>query len=830
MTIKKVVIIGGVAGGATAAARLRRLDEQMEIVMVERGEYISFANCGLPYHVGGSIKERRKLLLATPELMKARYNIDVRVRSEAIQIDRDARAVVINNLETGEVYRESYDHLILSPGAQPVRLPIPGIDLPSVLSLRNIPDMDRIIERANQTPNGRAVVVGGGFIGVEMAENLRERGFAVTLVEAAEQVMTPIDRELAAIVHEQMRAHGVLLRLGEMVASFTEEGGETLVHLKSGGVIRTDLVILATGVRPEVKLAQEAGLELGPRGGVKVNAQLLSSDPHISVIGDAAEVPAFGGAGQTWVPLAGPANRQARLVADRIAGLPITFTGVQGTSIAKVFDLTVAATGKNEATLKREGTPFHSVVTTSNSNASYYPGAQPLTLKLLFSPDGKILGAQAVGGKGVDKRMDVLATAMRLGGTVDDLAALELAYAPPYSSAKDPVNILGYVAGNLLRGETRFVDWRAVFDRDSERTVLLDVREEAEWQVDHLAGAYHIPLGELRARVGELPKEKEIFVYCAVGQRAHTAVRILQQLGYNVANIKGGFRILKAVRDDLVASGSGTADGRPEAGQRRGDGKSGDDRVAHSTQSAERPARVLRVDACGLQCPGPIMEVYNAIKGLQGGEILEVTATDPGFWGDVAAWCDRTGHRLVSREREAGVITARIQKGGGKPVREATAEADGKTMVIFSGDLDKAIASFIIANGAAAMGRPVTLFFTFWGLNILRKPTGPVPPKGLVERLFGWMMPRGSTRLGLSQMNMGGLGARMIRWLMKRKRVASLEELIAQAQANGVRLVACQMSMDLMGITQDELIDGVEVGGVASMLAAAEASNMSLFI
>lgn len=363
MANKKVVIIGGVAGGATAAARLRRLDESMTIVVLERGEHISFANCGLPYHVGGSIKERRKLLLSSPEQMKARFNIDVRVKSEVLRIDRAAKAVEVK-APIGEVYMESYDHLVVSTGAAPLRPPIPGIELDSILSLRNIPDMDRIIAKADQTPNGRAVVVGGGFIGVEMAENLIERGYDVTLVEAAEQVMTPVDREMAAIVHNQMREHGLKLRLGETVAAFSQEGAQTLVQLKSGEVMPTDLVILAIGVRPESKLAKEAGLELGARGGVKVNAQLLSSDPNISVIGDVAEVPGFGSESLTWVPLAGPANRQGRLVADRIAGLDVTYTGVQGSSIAKVFDLTVAATGKNETALKLEGTPYYSVVTT----------------------------------------------------------------------------------------------------------------------------------------------------------------------------------------------------------------------------------------------------------------------------------------------------------------------------------------------------------------------------------------------------------------------------------------------------------------------------------
>lgn len=547
--MRKIVIVGGVAGGATAAARLRRMDEMAQIVIFERGEHISFANCGLPYHVGGVIRHRQSLLLLTPETMKRRFNVDVRIHHEVARIDREAHAVEVRNLLTGETLAEPYDHLILSTGAAPVRPPIPGIDLPTVLTLRNLPDMDRIIAAAGAHPGGKAVVVGGGFIGLEMAENLRHKGIAVTLVEMADQVMTSVDRDMAALIHQHLRAHGVDLRLKDGVTQF-EPGA---VHLRSGQRLPADVVILAIGVRPEARLAAEAGLEIGPRGGVRVGPDLLTSDPDISAIGDMAEVPAFGSSENTWVPLAGPANRQGRLVADRLAGLKIRYDGIQGTGIAKVFDLTVASTGKNEAALRREGVPFQSVVTHSNSHAGYYPGATPITLKLHFSPEGKILGAQAAGLDGVDKRIDVLATAMRLGGTVEDLTRLELAYAPPYSSAKDPVNIIGYVASNVLNGHSRLVDWRYVSQRDRQQTVLLDVREHVEWHAGHIPGAVHIPLGSLRDRLGELPADKEVIVYCAVGQRAHTATRILLQNGFNAANLTGGFRLYQTVAQHIQA-------------------------------------------------------------------------------------------------------------------------------------------------------------------------------------------------------------------------------------------------------------------------------------
>jgi NADPH-dependent 2,4-dienoyl-CoA reductase/sulfur reductase-like enzyme/rhodanese-related sulfurtransferase len=548
----KVVIVGGVAGGATTAARLRRRDESAEIVLFERGAHVSFANCGLPYHVGGVIADREKLLLLTPERMRERLRVDVRVRHEVVGIDRAAREVQVRDLASGRVFRDRYDHLVLSTGATPIRPPLTGVDLPGILTLRDLPDMDALLAAARASPRGRAVVVGGGFIGLELAENLRHRGLDVALVEAAEQVMMPLDREMAALVHEALREAGVDLRLREAVTSFSREGDGLAVHLRSGGALRADLVALAVGVRPDARLAAEAGLALGPRGGVRVDASLLTSDPAISAIGDVAEVPELNGDGAGWVPLAGPANRQARLVADRLTGRPTPYTGAQGTSIAKVFDVVAGSTGKNEAALRRAGVPFLSAIVHGSSHAGYYPGATQLALKLLFSPSGRILGAQAVGRDGVDKRLDVLATALRLGAGVDDLAALELAYAPPFSSAKDPVNILGYVAGNALHGEERFVTWRDVLAHDASRAVLLDVRELAERARGALDGSVHIPLDALRERHGELPRDRPIHVYCAIGQRAHSAVRLLAQLGYEAANVSGGYRTVRAIRDDLA--------------------------------------------------------------------------------------------------------------------------------------------------------------------------------------------------------------------------------------------------------------------------------------
>jgi len=553
---KRVVIIGGVAGGATLAARLRRVDEQAEIILLERGEHISFANCGLPYHVGGVVAERGSLFLSSPQTLQTRYRIDVRTGHEAVRIHRDTQEVEVCARTTGVTYRLGYDHLVLATGAEPIRPPIHGRDLDLVFTLRTISDMDRIIAAAERHPGERAVVVGAGFIGLEIAENLHHRGLQVTLVEMMDQVLPKrLDRDMAALLHQHLRSQGIDLRLRQQVSGFfaRERGGLT-VELGSGDALNASLAVLAVGIRPEAKLAAEAGLALGPRGGVLVDDQLLTSDPHISAVGDVAEVPAFGG-GTTWVPLAGPAQRQGRLAADQIAGLPIQYTGIQGTGIVKVFALTAAFTGKTEATLKREGEPFHSIVVWPSSNAAYYPGASQMALKLHFGPKGEILGAQAVGASGVDKRIDVIATALRLGATVDDLAALELCYAPPYSTPKDPVNVAGYAAGNVIRGE-EVVTWRDVMQRDPITTVLLDVREPAERASDRIPDSLHIPLGQLRNRLDELPRDKKIIVYCAVGLRAHIAVRILEQNGFQAANLTGGMRLYAPVRDDLKLVGA----------------------------------------------------------------------------------------------------------------------------------------------------------------------------------------------------------------------------------------------------------------------------------
>ncbi len=835
----KVLIVGGVAGGASAAARLRRLDENAEIILFERGEHISFANCGLPYYIGDVIAEREKLLVTTPDTMRERFRVDVRTLHEVMSIDPKGHRVRVRNYQDGQEYEETYDKLILSPGANPIKPPLPGIESGRVFTLRSIPDTDAIKGYVTEHRPQRAVVVGGGFIGLEMAENLLQMGMQVDLVELAPQVMTTIDREMAAFVHEHLREKGVNLHLNNGVAGFTEQpDGSILVAVNQGGPLPADLVVLAIGVRPDSRLAREAGLQVSSSGAIVVNRRLQTSHPDIYALGDAIEVEDFVTGRRGPIPLAGPANKQGRIAANNIVGIEEEYQGTQGTAIVKVFDLVVASTGNSERILRSAGVPFESIIIHPGSHAGYYPGALPMTIKLIFAPDtGKILGAQIVGYDGVDKRIDVLATAIRFGGTVFDLQGLELAYAPPFSSAKDPNNMAGYVAGNVINGHMPIAHWGDVESMRNDGAFILDVRDPIETEMGAIDGAVNIPVAELRSRLSEVPKDRPVLVYCAVGLRAYVAVRVLSNHGYTqVKNLSGGFKTYDTITRDLAAVGSGPSpDGSGGGSKETAAALEPLTEVGPSAPAAEQPELVL--DACGLQCPGPIMQVFGKMKSMNPGQILRVKATDPGFARDISAWCSRTGNNLLDSGREKDAFYAVVQKGdpGLKAISGSTAKApaaanEDKTIVVFSGDLDKAIASFIIANGAAAMGRKVTMFFTFWGLNVLRRPENLAIKKPLLDKMFGAMMPRGSSRLQLSKMNMGGIGAKLIRKVMQDKNVDSLEALIGQAKLAGIRLVACQMSMDVMGIRPEELIDGVEIGGVASYLAAAEESNVNLFI
>ncbi|EMU3328939.1 FAD-dependent oxidoreductase [Vibrio cholerae] len=561
----KIVIIGGVAGGASAAARARRLSEDAEIIMFERGPYVSFANCGLPYHIGGDIKERSNLLLQTPESFLARFNVDVRTMNEVLRINRAAKTITVRNLLDQSEYDENYDFLLLSPGAGPVIPPIPGIQNPLTHSLRNIPDMDKIIQTLQMNKPEHATVVGGGFIGLEMMEAFHHLGIKTTLIEMADQVMTPVDREMAGFAHAEIRAKGIDLRLGAALKSVeyrpaatlpSAESGESLEHkhvegeldlvLSNGDTLTTDILIMAIGVRPETKLAAEAGLQLGELGGIWVNEQMQTSDPAIYAVGDAVEEKDFVTGKQTLVPLAGPANRQGRMAADNMLGRNESYQGTQGTAICKIFDLAVASTGKNEKQLKREGIAYEKVYVHTASHASYYPGAEVVSFKMLFDPQtGKIFGAQAVGKDGIDKRIDVMAVAQRAGMTVEQLQHLELTYAPPFGSAKDVINQAAFVATNLIKGDAKAIHFDEIDNLTNEQ-VLLDVRNPMELQnMGYLPGAINIPVDQLRQRMDELPKDKEIVIYCQVGLRGNVAYRQLVNNGFKARNLIGGYRTYK---------------------------------------------------------------------------------------------------------------------------------------------------------------------------------------------------------------------------------------------------------------------------------------------
>lgn len=816
---KKIVIIGGVAGGATAATRLRRLNETDQIILLEKGEYISFANCGLPYHVGGVIKERDNLLLQTVEGMHAQYDLDIRNFSEVTKINPETKSVTIYHHQTKETYEERYDQLILSTGAKAIVPPITGLaTATNVFSLRNIPDMDQIQAYIKTQNVQTATVIGGGFIGLEMMENLVELGIDVQLVEMAPQVMPNVDFELAQQIHQQINLHGVNLILNDGLKEF-QEAGKRLV-LTSGQVLQSDLTILSIGVTPENTLAKEAGLTLGFRGGVKVDHHFQTSQKDIYAIGDMIEVTDFVTQEATHVPLAWPANRQGRLVADVLNGLPIHYPGTAGTSVAKVFELTIAATGNSERLLKQKGIDYQAIHLHPNSHAGYYPGASPIHLKLLFDSSGKILGAQAIGTKGVEKRIDVIATAMRFGAKADELASIELAYAPPYSSAKDPVNLLGYTADNLLNQRVRTFQWHEVDALLEKQAFFLDIREEFELATGKLADPTWIPLNQLRQRLTELPKDKMIYVYCQVGQRGYNAARLLMAHGFEVKNLDGGYKTYKQAKYQLKLV-------TPKA-------------PAVSTQTTNAPitnqpkAPMIELDACGLQCPGPILKVKQAIDQMEDGQQLKIVASDFGFSADIAAWCENTGNTLLSSDLTNNQVNVLIEKGqvGSSDVPVLTEGVlretkEGATMVVFSGEMDKVLASMIIASGAAAMGKDVTIFFTFWGLSALKKQR--IKKSGLAK-MFDMMLPKGAASLPISSMNMGGLGNKMIKHVMKQKNVESLPKMIEQANQLGVKFVACTMSMDIMGIEPAELYDFVEYGGVATYLGDSESANLNLFI
>ena len=814
----KHIIIGGVAGGATAAARIRRADESAEIIMLEKGKYISYANCGLPYYIGGTIEKREKLFVQTPETFGKRFMVDVRVENEVMEIDPQLNAITIKDAN-GKLYNETYDKLLLSPGANAVRPPFPGIDSQGIFTLRNVDDTDNIKNFINSHKIRDAVVVGGGFIGLEMADNLHHTGAHVSIVEMGNQVMAPVDFSIASYVHQHLLQKGISLKLQKGVDRFVQKGERIEVFFNSGESIITDMVILSIGVHPDTSLARKAGIKIGETGGIWVNEYLETSAKDVYAVGDAIEFP-HPLTGKPYLNLlANPANRQGRIVADNMVfGNTTEYEGAIGTSIAKVFDMTVASTGLAAKKLKQMGIEYISSTTHSGSHAGYYPDALMITIKLTFDPNnGKLYGAQAVGYDGVDKRIDEIAILIKKGGTISDLMKTEHAYAPPFSSAKDPIAIAAYTANNIINGTMPIVLWRDIADINPEETFLLDVRTAAEFSFGTIKGATNIPLDELRERIDELPHDKQIIIFCAVGLRGYLAQRILMGHGFeNVKNLSGGYQTYSTATAPLTNIIS-------EMKQ--------ESNINIDTQTIDYDNKTVKINACGLQCPGPVMKLKQAIDSVSKGERVEIMATDAGFARDAQAWCNTTGNKMISNIEERGKYTVMIEKCAPKACTISTScDGKAKTLIMFSDDLDKALATFILANGAAATGQKTTIFFTFWGLNVIKKVSKPKVKKDIFGRMFDMMLPTHSLKLHLSKMSMFGIGDKMMRHIMKIKSIESLENLRQQALDNGVEFIACQMSMDVMGVKREELLDEVTVGGVATYMERADQANMNLFI
>ena len=809
--MKKVLIVGGVAGGASTATRLRRLDESLEIVIFEKGEYVSFANCGLPYYIGDIIQNRESLLVQTPESLKVRFNLDVRVNSEVVGVNGKDKKVKVKT-KNGEEYEESFDFLVLSPGAKPIFPAIKGIENKKIFTLRNINDMDKIKAEIKNNGVKKTVVVGGGYVGIETAENLKHLGIDVTLIEAAPHILAPFDSEISNILEYELVNNGIELMTSEKVVEFQEDANKIIIKLESGKIVTTDMVILSIGVSPDTKFLQGSGINLGERGHILVNENLETNIDGVYALGDSILVKNYITNQNVGIPLAGPANRQGRIVAGNIVGRNEKYKGSLGTAIIKIFELTGASTGLNERSLKQLNITYEKIYLHPNNHAAYYPGASPISIKALYNKENKqILGAQAVGISGVDKFIDIMATSIKFKATIDDLAELELAYAPPFLSAKSPANMVGFIGQNIEDDLLEQVFMEDLKKYDEKKTIILDIREELELIGGKFDNSINIPLSELRKRYTELPKDKEIWTYCAVGLRGYIATRFLSQKGYRVKNLAGGIKSEEKVIVNTQKESSLTKEGN---------------------SNIEKEEDYL--DLSGLSCPGPLVKIKEKIDKLGEDEKLKVKVSDPGFYNDIQAWSKVTKNSLLSLDKKDGLTYATLQKGQTSKVIEKNQENviiednSNMTMVVFSGDLDKAIAAFIIANGALTMGKKVTMFFTFWGLSILKKKN--LAKKSFIEKMFAMMLPKNSQDLPVSKMNFFGIGAKMIRSVMKKKNIMSLEELMKKAKDLGVNITACTMSMDVMGISKEELIDGINYGGVGQYLGEAEKSNNNLFI
>ena len=840
----KILIVGGIAGGATAAARLRRLNEENEIIIFEKNEHISFANCGLPYHIGGVIKNEEALIIQTAEKMKSRFNIDVRIKTKVKKIDAERKVVIATDLSTGESFEESYDKILLSTGAELVIPEIKNINSSRVFSLRNTDDMKKIMTHIKENNVKKSVVVGAGFLGMEMAENVFNLGIQTTIVESLGQVLNSADKELAAKIHQNIKDNEVELHLNSTVVEIVDEENKSVVKLVKAQEkdiiinIETEMIILATGVKPNINLAVSAGCNTDEKLGVLVDDNMQTTVKDIYAVGDMIAVKNYISKNQTNIPLAWSATRQGRLAADAMLERKTqqVYKGTMGTRIVKTFDYTVGVTGLNEKQLKESGLTYgkdYYVATIEENNiVGYFPGAAALTLKVMFSKNGKILGAQGIGTKGVDKRIDVLATAIRCDMHVAELQELELACAPQFNSAKDPVNVLGYYAENILNGEVKVCKLDELENLLSkENYEVLDVRTAEEREVGSIPNSLHIELENLRTKMNELNKEKTYIVYCQVGFRGYVAYKLLVNSGYKALNLDGGYKLWEpnsceqsnvGIFKETNIENESTSSGIKIIGEERN----------------LEDMKIIEVDACGLACPGPILKTKKTMEEMAVGDILKITSSELGFKKDIKVWAEKTGNKLIGAEKVGSTIVAQVQKLGaktmgcpaGEGVKIVETTKNKQTMVVFSGDMDKVLASFIIANGALAMGKEVTMFFTFWGLNALRKENFVNNKKSIIDKMFGMMMPKGPNKLKLSNMNMGGMGTLMMKKVMRDKNVETLPSLMKMFFDNGGKIIACDMSVDVMGFSHDELIDEVEYGGVAAFLGESEESFSTLFI
>lgn len=790
-----VIIIGGVAAGASAAARLRRLDENCRIILLEKGKIISYANCGLPYHLGGVIPEKDNLLVMPAKKFAAWFNVDVRTECEVVKINREQKTVLCKT-PSGE-YEEGYDKLLIATGATPNE----KSSIPNVFNLWTFKDMEMVLKSLSNAK--KAVIVGAGFIGLEAAENLNEKGLDVTVIQRGAHVLPTIDKEMATPLAQELERRGISVRYNCTVKNYKSKDGAVEIEMDCGDKIIADVVIISTGVMPNSAIAKECGLECGPRGHIKVNKFLQTSDINIYAAGDVIELDEHSPYSFAAVPLAGPANKQGRIAANNIAGGRSSYKDSFGTSVVKVGHLTAASVGMTEAALLRDGKKFHKLYLHPASNASYYPGGNRMTLKLLFGDDGTIFGAQIVGGKGVDKRIDSIATAMRRGMRAPELGELELAYAPPYSSAKDPVNFAGFVAENILSGLSDVV----YPDTIPADAVVLDVREPEENALGAIPNALNIPLGKLRERLDELDKSKLIVCCCQVGLRGYLAERILKQNGFNAANLSGGWLGWKLFFPEQNKV-------KPQAAKK-----------------IETPVAIGKtIDVRTLPCPGPVMKLKSEIAEAQENSVIHLLAAST-FETDLLNWARNNGATIANLKHVEDYIEVDVIKNATPTGISSTLPQNHEVaMVLFSNDFDKAMAAMILANGLAASGAKVSIFFTFWGLSVLRKNPAPPVKKNFISRMFGFLLPRGASKLTLSKMNMLGMGSVIMKRVMKQKSVLTLPELMASAKEAGVKFIACDMAMDVMGITREELLEVDEVAGAATFAALAKNSNNTLFI